>query len=211
MKRIACLMVLCFMINNAFGKITLKNQQKNYLTRYYGERGFNPDNLLIGGSLGMNFFEKGYSAYIAPTVGYSFGRFQLGVSAGYNFYHTKIDYLNGINNLPEEYPYSSSQYDVSVFTRLAILGPLFIHAEPGISFYKVLDSMSYEFTTGKAVEHASRENAPYVLVGAGFSFPIGDRVSFIIYGLYDVIQNKMSPYYGLPVIRGGFNVGNFGN
>ncbi|HMT34433.1 MAG TPA: hypothetical protein PKC41_01165 [Chitinophagaceae bacterium] len=201
------LCTLFFVQTNAKSKGLV--QQKNYMRAYYDGGGFDPDNLILGGNLGMNFFKKGYTAYIAPTIGYSFGRFQLGVSAGYNFYHEKLAYINSISNLPEDYPYSASDYNVSLFTRLALLGPVFLHAEPGYGFYKVMDSVSYELTTGKLVEHTSRFSVPYVLVGGGFAFPIGERVSFVIYALYDVIQNKLSPYSGLPVIRGGFNVGSF--
>ncbi len=211
MKRIVTLALCCMICVASYGKITLKKQQKKYLRGYYDEGGFDPDRLILGGNLGMNFFEKGYSAYISPTIGYSFGRFQLGLSAGYFFSHQKIDYLNGNNNLPEVLGYSSSDYNLSLFSRLALLGPLFLHAEPGYGFYKSLDSLTYETTTGKALEHSSRLNVPFVLLGGGFAFPIGERVSFVIYALYDVIQNKNSPYYGLPIIRGGFNVGSFGN
>ena len=168
-------------------------QQKSYMRAYYDGGGFDPDNLILGGNLGMNFFKKGYTAYIAPTIGYSFGRFQLGVSAGYNFYHEKLAYINSISNLPEDYPYSASDYIVSLFTRLALFGPVFLHAEPGYGFYNVMDSVSYEFTTGKLVEHASRLGLHYVLVGGGFAFPIGERVSFVIYALCEVSQNKLSP------------------
>ncbi len=212
MKRIACILLCSLFSLAVMGKTTLKSTQKQFLRGYgYGEGGFDPDRLLLGGNLGMNFYDKGYSAFFSPTIGYGFGRFVLGLSAGYYFTHQKIDYLNGINNLPEVYPYSASDYNVSLFTRLGVLGPLFVQAEPGFGFYKSLDSMSYEMTTGKAVEHAHRGSVPFILVGGGFMFPIGDRVSFVIYGLYDVLQNQMSPYRGLPVIRGGFNVGNLSN
>lgn len=213
MKQWSFLIILSLLCNQTFAKITIKNQQKKVFSRDYGEGGFDPDNLLIGGNLGMNFFEKGYTGYFAPTIGYSFGRFQLGISAGYNFYHEKLAYTNPKTNLPDEYAFSSSNYSLSLFTRLAILGPFFIHAEPGYEFYKVLEdpNFTFETTTGKAVEHASRVSVPIVLVGGGFAFPIGERVSFVIYGLYDAIQNPLSPYYGLPIIRGGFNVGSFGN
>lgn len=213
MRRGVIGLVLCLFSFATFAKVGIGIQSKNYLRGYYSEGGFDPDRLIIGGNLGMNFFKKGYTGYISPIVGYSFGRFQLGLSAGYNFYHEKLPYTNALTNLPEEYAFSSSNYSLSLFSRLALLGPLFIHVEPGYEFYKVLDdpNFTYEFSTGKAIEHARRVSIPIALVGGGFGFPIGDRVSFVIYGLYDLIQNPLSPYYGLPIIRGGFNVGSFGN
>src|SRR5215213_5752492 len=100
MKRLVSLVLCCLVFTTTYGKITLKNRQKNYFRGGYGEGGFDPDRLIFGGNLGMNFYEKGYSAFISPTIGYSFGRFQIGLSAGYFFTHQKVAYLNAINNLP---------------------------------------------------------------------------------------------------------------
>ena len=210
-KFILIFLSIFFLSHSSFAN--KKYALNNKLNYYYNEGGFDPDRLLLGGSLGMNFFDKGkgYNLYINPTIGYLFGRFQLGISGGYNLYRTTIPYNNGINGLPEEYKFTSNNYSASLFTRFLLLGPLFVHVEPGYNFYKILDdpAFTYEQTTGLAVEHSSRISVPSALVGGGFVFALGDRISFIIYGLYDLIQDKRSPYFGLPIIQGGFNFGNF--
>jgi hypothetical protein len=55
---------------------------------YYGsQRGFDPERLILGGNMGMNFIKKGYSFYIAPTIGYRFtNRFHMGSNLSYLFY-----------------------------------------------------------------------------------------------------------------------------
>lgn len=211
MKKYLMLILLISISFSSFAKKYQSTLQKKSLLGYYNDGGFDPDRLLIGGSLGMNFFKNGYSAFVYPTVGYSFGRFMIGISAGYNFYHEKIQYRNPVTNFQDQYPFSSSNYSLSLFTRLAILGPLFLHAEPGYNFYKINDSLEISQTTGKIIkEYNRRLNTPYILLGGGFQFPIGDRISFVIYALYDVLNNPLSPYYGYPIIRGGFNYGSFG-
>ena len=93
--------------------------------------------------------------------------------------------------------------------RLFIAGPLFLHAEPGLNFYKTLKNPDfvYDQTTGKLVEQTQRDIIPSLLTGAGFAIPLGGSAAFVIYGMYDVLQNPQSPYYGLPIIRGGFAFG----
>lgn len=210
MKTILQIMLLILVTTAASAKITLKEKAPAFLSAY-GEGGFDPDRLIFGGNLGMNFVKKGYQLFISPTFGYSFGRLQLGISANYSYLHQKLPYNNSVTGNSAVYVYQASNYNLSVFTRFALLGPLFLHAEPGYGFYKVLEDpdFTYDPGTGTLEEHSNRFKIPSVLVGAGFAFPIGERVAFVIYGLYDVIQDPMSPYYGLPVIRGGFNVGTF--
>lgn len=207
-KRVSFFTVFfCTIFITSFGKIGLQAKPKPY----YGDGGFDPDRVILGGSLGMNFFKNGYSLFVFPNIGYSFGRLQLGISGGYNFYHEKIPYKNALTNFSEEYKYNASNYNVSIYSRLFLLGPLFIQAEPGFEFIKILEDPAFtaDPSTGKAIEHNKRVSVPVVQAGAGFAFPIGDRIAFIIYGLYDVVQDKYSPYKNYPIIRGGFYYGNF--
>lgn len=180
---------------------------------YYGsQRGFDPERLILGGNMGMNFIKNGYSFYFAPTVGYRFtNRFHMGSNLSYLFYQEKFKYTNSKYFNEETYRYRAHQYSTSLFMRLFIAGPLFIHTEPGLNFYKTLKNPDfvYDQSTGKLVEQTQRDIIPSVLTGAGFAIPLGGSAAFVIYGMYDVLQNPQSPYYGLPIIRGGFAFGMF--
>lgn len=178
---------------------------------YYGsQRGFDPARLILGGNMGMNFLKKGYSFYVAPTIGYRFtNHFQMGSNLSYLFYQEKFTYTNSKYFNEETYRYRANHYSTSLFMRLFIAGPLFLHAEPGLNFYKTLKNPDfvYDLTTGKLVEQTQRDIIPSLLTGAGFAIPLGGSAAFVIYGMYDVLQNPQSPYYGLPIIRGGFAFG----
>ena len=180
-------------------------------TPYYGyQRGFEPERLILGGNMGMNFFKKGYSFYIAPTIGYRFtNRFHMGSNLSYLFYQEKFTYTNSKYVNEETYRYRANHYNTSLFMRLFIAGPMFVHLEPGLNFYKTFKNPDfiYDQSSGKLVEQTQREIIPSVLTGAGFAIPLGGSAAFVIYGMYDVLQHPQSPYFGLPIIRGGFAFG----
>ncbi len=113
-----------------FAKIGL--QQNSQLNRYYYReyRGFDPENLIFGGNLGMDFIrekdsiyktsESGYSIFVTPTIGYRFGRVQAGFNGGYSFTHVNIRYINFITKGEERYLLNSSNYSLSLFARLLL-------------------------------------------------------------------------------------------
>jgi len=57
------------------------------------------------------------------------------------------------------------------------------------------------------VKQTAKRNVPCLLLGVGLRQPISDRVSLILLGMYDVLQDKYSPYKNTLVIRFGVAVG----
>ncbi len=217
MRFLFALFLMVFFHEAVFAKIGL--QQNAQLNRYYYReyRGFDPENLIFGGNLGMDFIrekdsiyktsESGYSIFVTPTIGYRFGRVQAGFNGGYSFTHLNIRYINFITKGEEKYLLNSSNYSLSLFARLFFFRGLFVHAEPEINLFNQWQYSIDYFGTGKRKYTATRIKVPALLVGLGFVIPIGERVGFIVQGLYDVLQKPNSPYSGLPIIRGGFNIG----
>lgn len=208
MRRFLYIIVLFIGLHTGVqAKISFKSTQ----SPYYGyQRGFEPERLILGGNMGMNFLKKGYSFYIAPTIGYRFtNRFHMGSNLSYLFYQEKFTYTNSKYFNEETYRYRANHYNTSLFMRLFIAGPMFVHLEPGLNFYKTFKNPDfiYDQSTGKLMEQTQREIIPSILTGAGFAIPLGGSAAFVIYGMYDVLQHPQSPYSGLPIIRGGFAFG----
>jgi hypothetical protein len=177
---------------------------------YYGRGGWDPERVMFGGNLGMNFVKRGYQFYISPIIGYRItDRFHMGFDLGYSYYQEKFDYTNSITLENETYRYIESSYNTDLFARLFLLRPIFLQVQPGVLFDKSFEepNFSYDRSTGKLVENTKRIMIPTGLVGAGFVIPFEETAALIIQGLYDVLQNPLSPYYGLPIIRGGFTIG----
>ncbi len=191
----------------AIGKLQIETSRY-----YYYRRTFDPSNLILGGNMGMNFVKQGYQLYVSPTIGYRFtNSFHMGTNLSYVFYQQKFDYTNSRTLEQETYRYRASHYSSSLWMRYFLLRPFFLHTEPGVNFYKVFDTpdFKYNHTTGELEEQTLRIAIPSLLVGAGFAIPLGESAALVIYGMYDVVQNPQSPYFGLPIIRGGFAFGMF--
>lgn len=219
MKQVIYCLLLCLVTLPAWARNGLQQHRLSNVSRYYYREytGFDPEKLIFGGNLGMDFIrnadsiykttEKGYSLYLTPTIGYRFGRVHAGLNGGYSFTHVNIKYVNFITKKDEHYKLNSSNYSISVFSRLFFLRNFFLHAEPEMNFFNQWEYRIDYFITGKREYKPTRIKVPSILTGIGFVLPIGENVGLVVQGLYDVLQNPNSPYSGLPVIRGGFNVG----
>ena len=84
---------------------------------------------------------------------------------------------------------------------------LFVHAEYEHNFMSFTD---YRFDlngNGTIESYKLKYNSPALLLGLGYRQPVSDNASFVILALYDVIQDKYSPYYRRIDLRIGLNVG----
>lgn len=164
-------------------------------------KGFDPQKLIIGGGLGLGFGTV-TTVNVSPIVGYRFTeKFAAGVGIGYNYVKSKNFFRYGNQN----FDYKASIYSASAWGRYLVFNNVFAQVEYEQNFIHFSD---YEFdNVGNIREVKVKYNAPALLVGAGLRQPVSDRASLTVMVLYDVIQNKYSPYYGVPVYRVGFNVG----
>ena len=149
------------------------------------------ERLAFGGEIGLSFGSITYIK-LAPIVGYWLTD-RLIAGLGPIYLYEKYKY----------YDYETSMYGGKVFTSFTIikgsgaggfmgLGNIQLHIEN-----EVLNVEKYDFEN-------QRLWIDNLLVGGGLFQPIGGRAGISIYILFDVTQNKYSPYYSNnPVFKFG--------
>jgi hypothetical protein len=145
------------------------------------------DRVSIGGSLGLQFGTQTY-VEIAPIITYMFTRrLYGGLGLKYSYYKYSDNY----------YTYSSNFYGGGPFARFFVLDQLFLHAECEVLNMEVPD---YTYT------YYTRENVTSVFLGGGYRQMIGNRSSLDLMLLYNINENRNSPYVN-PIFRFGFGFG----
>ena len=160
------------------------------------KQGFDKSRLFFGGYLGLSFSSYSTAINISPQVGYFFNEhFAAGVGVSYSYY--KYTYYYG-SNLSQQY--SSSYAGMNVFGRFYPIRQVFIQVQPEFNY---VWGNNYYATT---VDGKVSEFVPSLLLGAGGAIPAG-RGALIISIMYDVVQNRLSPYYQQAVYSFGYNIG----
>jgi hypothetical protein len=151
------------------------------------------EKLVFGGEIGLSFGSITYIK-IAPIVGYRLTD-RLLAGLGPIYIYEKYKYYN----------YENSMYGGKIFTSFTIIkgsdkggilgiGNIQLHVEN-----EVLNVEKYDVLN----ERLWIDN---LLLGGGLYQPIGGRAGISVYVLFDVTQNKYSPYYSNnPVFKFGFN------
>ena len=167
------------------------------------QKGFDPSNLFVGGSVSLGVANGSFNVGLHPHVGYTLAKW-IDATAVVNFeYQSQRDQFNN--------KYHTTVYGLGAFTRIFPVKFIFIQAQPEYNFIQ----QKYIPTSG-ASQHF-KENAPSLLLGAGYTTSRSGKNSFTYLSiLVDVIKDANSPYvdgYGnmLPVIRAGINIGLHGN
>jgi hypothetical protein len=174
----------------------------------WGEILERPSRWSYGGVFGLNFIQDGFLFAVSPTLTFrAHQRVFLGISGGFNYMQQKERYYNTNLATYEKYTLQSTYYDNSFFMRWFCAGLKFIQIEPGFVNFKNITRFQFDPLADKVVVEYTRKTIPYLQCGAGFVVPFADEKFIIIRCMYDVLQNKESPYYGLPIIRGGINIG----
>jgi hypothetical protein len=124
-----------------------------------------------------------------PLVGYKITpKLSAGVQVGYEY----------IRDNRYSSTYETSNYWASVFTRYRIIPQLYAHVEYA--------QLNYELYNG--LGESSRQWVPFLLVGGGYSQPIGPRTWLNLQVLFDVLQHERSPYSRWsPIFSVGVGVG----
>jgi long-subunit fatty acid transport protein len=177
------------------------------------EKGFDPQKLIVGGGLGLGFGDI-TSIAVSPVIGYRFtDKISAGIGLGFQYYRVKDYFLvyNGVSGQQEYFPLKSTFFYPSIWGRYVIYNNIFVHLEAEYDMQKFkayeTDSDPNSSTYGLPVPYNVTFNSPALLVGGGLRQPITDRSSLVIIALYDVIQDKYSPYKNRIDFRIGFNVG----
>jgi hypothetical protein len=171
-------------------------------------KGFDPHRLIFGGGLGLSFGDV-TAISVAPMVGYRItDNFSAGIGLGYQYLRVKDFYeLQDLNGNYNYYDYKTSILSPSVWARYVVFTNFFVHAEYEHDFMSFTDYQFDQNGSGSIESYKLKYNSPAMLVGGGFRQPVTDNSSFVVLALYDVIQDKYSPYYKRIDIRFGFNVG----
>ncbi|CAN5365627.1 hypothetical protein BH11BAC1_BH11BAC1_25860 [soil metagenome] len=151
------------------------------------EKGF-WDKIYIGGNLGLQF---GTTTVInvSPQIGYHVtDKFVPGIGLTYIYYNFRDPYSNS--------RYETNIYGGSVFGKYFFTQNIFAHAE-----YEELNLEGYDLYLNKY----TRLWVPSLFVGAGYNQPLGQRGFIQLLVLFEVLQDRNSPYYrNNPIVRIGF-------
>ncbi len=193
MKKIVFLFsLLALIVTLNLSKSFAQNDSKNSLhdTPWLAKQRF-----YLGGTGGLSFGQTTY-VEIAPLVGYRItDRFSIGVNPKYTFIHFKPQY----NGQYYSSDFKTSIYGGSFFARYFILENVFLSGEYEVNNFEALVALPN--FGGFEIQ---RMTIGSLLLGGGYFQKFGSSGSgFSIQVLYDVLQNPYSPYYGIPVIRGG--------
>jgi len=144
--------------------------------------------LVFGGNLGLQFGSYTFID-ISPNVGYRVTD-QLIAGIGMTYIYYSVDDIY--------YKYSTNIFGGRVFSKYYLIENLFAHVEYEILNMEVPDDFNYN--------KFSRKNIPSLFIGGGYRQMIGNRSAFEVELLYNVIEERYSPYQN-PIIRAGFAFG----
>ena len=154
---------------------TKQKRNERYADEDSVQKKFDPSKLRIGGNFGLQFGNYTF-VNLSPTVGYIFLKDRLEVGAGPIFIYQSVRY---------NYNYRQSYllYGGDFYTRGYIWKGIFAQAQ-----YDLINKESYYKN--------ERINVHHLLIGGGYSTPIGNVGSFYASLMYNVLNNKESVYRG---------------
>jgi len=203
MKRIASLLALCILlvsVSNAQQTYNSSGGRSNAQKKKKEQKGFDPQKLIFGGGLSLGLGTV-TTLGVSPIIGYRItDRVSAGIGMGYQYMRIKDYYASG-------YDYKASILYPSAWARCLVFRNFFVQAEFEHDFQTF---NNYEFDpggSGAVVTVKEKYDNNALLLGAGLRQPVTQNSSFVIMGLYDVIQDPNSPYLGQIDFRFGFNVG----
>ena len=146
------------------------------------------EKIYIGGNFGLQFGTTTV-VNVSPQIGYRVTeRFIPGIGVTYIYYNYRNPYTNS--------RYESSIYGGSVFGKYFFTPNFFGHVE-----YEELNLDGYDIY----LNMYSRLWVPSLFIVVGYNYPIGQRGFIQLLALFEVLQDRNSPYYrNNPIIRIGF-------
>ncbi|MCF8366542.1 MAG: hypothetical protein K9H16_12215 [Bacteroidales bacterium] len=137
------------------------------------------DKLYFGGTLYFTLGSGYTSIGVWPLAGYKVTpKLSVGIQPGYEY--LKYNIYGG--------KFETSNYGVRIFTRYRIIPQAYAHVE----FADINYGQQYQNSAGDIVEE--RNWVPFLFVGGGLSQPLGGSAFAYVQVLYDVLQDKNSPY-----------------
>ena len=158
------------------------------------KKGFDPQRLVIGGSLGASFGNYTF-VNVSPQVGYMFNQY-ITAGAGINYIYNSYKYSNGDR---DNYSFAG----INLFSRVFPVRFLFLSVQPEINYS--WGKLKYGDYAGAPPDlELPGKWVPAFLVGAGAVLSPGGKGGIFLSLQYDVIQNSRSPYGTVPYFNIGF-------
>ena len=192
---------LYIVFNSLYAQRMPQRQEEN--NEEEKQKGFKKENLFIGGSVSLAFYNSTFLIGGSPVLGYSIANWMdAGVVVNYN-YTSYRDYNFVYNDKLKQ-----TVYGGGVFTKIYPVRFLFVQAQAEHNFIK------QKFIPDVGNTQTYRYDANSFLVGGGYTtgrYGKGGPPFFYLAVLFDITGNSNSPYtdgYGraIPIIRGGIQV-----
>lgn len=214
MKKLITILALLGLTLSAQAQEVYNSSGRRTATRAKQPEGFDPSRIIFGGGLAFGFGNNTLVLGVSPVIGYRItDRFSAGIGIGYLYSRIKDEVVlyDPTINGPRAYPFKSSLFYPSIWTRFLVTQNFFLHAEFEYDFQSV---KYYDYDPDPAsptVNHPIliKENiqTQALLLGGGFRQPISTNTSLVGVLLYDVLQQKYSPYKNRLDFRIGVSVG----
>jgi hypothetical protein len=149
----------------------------------------------FGGNIGLNFWSDYFLISVEPIIGYHVSsKFSLGIKPHYS-------YIKENNDNIEDFTYHN--FGGSVFARYSPVPLGYLHAEFAYNNYE-----QYSYNSISQDYESERVWVPFLLLGAGYRQPLGPNVTAYAEVLFDVIQDKNSPFKKWePIVHAGVAFG----
>lgn len=184
-----------------------KKSERDTSKNYREDKKWKWEQFRVGGNFGLQFGNVTYID-ISPTFGYYVipQKLQIGVGTKFIYFRQRGgDYQDPNSGIIYQIPdYKNAIFGGGVFTNYTIWKGLFVHGEYEMVSKKPYNTIKY---AGK-----DRINVSALLLGGGYSQPIGNAGNFYISALVDALNTEESIYTGtfgsFPLIlRVGFGFG----
>ncbi len=160
------------------------------------------DRIFFGGSIGLAMGSRITQFDIVPSVGlWILPQWSAGVGGRYTYRKERFNFINGTNSGS----YQTHIWGVSAFSQVLPI-PDF-HEAFGIDLHGgIILHGEYEglYVDKKMIDINSAEGRGWVhmyLVGGGWRQRIGDRAAVNFLVLWDLTDNRYSPYSSNPILR----------
>lgn len=212
MKNLLFVLLLC-LLSTAAGAQEVYNSSGKGKPGYKKTKkitGYDPDKLIVGGGLNANFGSGYLSLGISPIVGYRLtNRLSAGVGVGYQYYREPDIYTTDPMNPTKNFYNKMNIVYPSLWSRFIVYQNFFVDAN---FEYDIINFKGSKLGLDPSnniivVDNKITVTAPCLLLGVGIKQPLSGRVSFFGEVMYDVLQQKYSPYLGRPVFRAGIAAG----
>jgi len=215
MKYVLSVVMLCMGLSLASAQeVYTSTGRSTHAKKQHQKEGFDASRLIFGGGFILGAGDI-TNLGVSPIIGYRItDNWSAGIGIAYQYLKIKGYYelYDPNTSSYSDYPLQSNIFYPSVWTRymlfrnLNFIGDIFVDAEFEYDMMRFKD-YTYDATYTNIISENTNINVPCLLLGVGVKEPLTDRVSLVVMGLYDVLQQNYSPYRGTFDLRFGVNVG----